>query len=505
MGATPQSKRRHELPGGVGRLPEAIRFVPVVVSLLLAPAATFLAYRFFSLTAAAAAVALWVLAALNPKLAVAILFLIVSIDWTRPVFGVFLDLSELELAACLLGFGLGIGLRREPIDWRPLCWGAPFAAAVLISALANSEWLRVVPHFLRLSELLVALWLAANALGAAAKGLLQAVIASATGFYCLCGLAQFESAPLGRVSSLFDNPNQFAAYLNLLLPFLLVFLLSDEGSKVVWVGLLGLILISSLAAQSRAALLAGALAVATVILLAGWSVREKGEGGGWRGGRPWRGRRWRSVAAAAAGLVLLVWMALSLASDLLPGLQLWKHELEARSSGGLISDWNGQRGPFAAVGLEVWKENPWLGVGPGNYPRAVRRHWDLVESFRGRTPDFESFKANVILHPHNLYLQIGGETGVAGLAGFLFLLACLVREFIRLRESPWSLAGLGLLAAFVTHNLFDSTFPSLRVETGLALGMALALGRSQHERISKPIQSALPARSGGPEINACGP
>ena len=58
--------------------------------------------------------------------------------------------------------------------------------------------------------------------------------------------------------------------------------------------------------------------------------------------------------------------------------------------------------------LSMWTENPWLGVGIGNYEPVYYKYalpnWPLP-----------------LGHAHNYYLNIAAETGVLGLAAYLFL------------------------------------------------------------------------------------
>ena len=49
-------------------------------------------------------------------------------------------------------------------------------------------------------------------------------------------------------------------------------------------------------------------------------------------------------------------------------------------------------------------------------------------------------------------------------------------------RSRWALGGVGLLLAFVVHNFFDVTFPSLALEMGFLLGISLAATRPGFER-----------------------
>lgn len=75
--------------------------------------------------------------------------------------------------------------------------------------------------------------------------------------------------------------------------------------------------------------------------------------------------------------------------------------------------------------LEVWKDNPLLGVGPGIYAK----YYSSVEVNRlGLVQQFKNFPS------HNLYLEMAAETGVIGLVSFLTIIAYLMRRLWRGRK-----------------------------------------------------------------------
>ena len=71
-------------------------------------------------------------------------------------------------------------------------------------------------------------------------------------------------------------------------------------------------------------------------------------------------------------------------------------------------------------GIAMWREHPWLGVGPGGVKREYRNY----------------AQAEVLMqragHLHNSALQILVETGVAGLLVWLWLWAAFYTEAVRL-------------------------------------------------------------------------
>ncbi|MFQ5741539.1 MAG: hypothetical protein ACE5JX_21285, partial [Acidobacteriota bacterium] len=167
---------------------------------------------------------------LRPAYGVAIFFVVASLDRAGAVFGgVFVDFSEIELAVCLLAWlaslswGRGCSATIRAIELRPLLWGAFFAGAVAISGLVNLEVYKVLPHVLRQSEVVWAMTLAVNTFRLPRDcqplrcGLLVA------GFlYPVLGLIQVLHKEDVRAFASFTNPNQFAGYLILLVPFLAI-------------------------------------------------------------------------------------------------------------------------------------------------------------------------------------------------------------------------------------------------------------------------------------------
>jgi putative inorganic carbon (HCO3(-)) transporter len=120
----------------------------------------------------------------------------------------------------------------------------------------------------------------------------------------------------------------------------------------------------------------------------------------------------------------------------------------------------------------MWERSPWLGVGPGNYaviyPVVHLPKWD-----------------DALGHAHNVYLNVLGETGLAGLAAYLLLmLTAFVWTWRHLRQASahptpgnrWfaalAVGVLGVLVHLSVHNLVDNLFVQGMV---LHAGLLLAL------------------------------
>jgi len=126
----------------------------------------------------------------------------------------------------------------------------------------------------------------------------------------------------------------------------------------------------------------------------------------------------------------------------------------------------------------IWKsaiapiaERPWTGHGFG---REIAG--DAIERglARGGSP-------NRFRHAHNVFLDVALQLGFPGLAVFVALFAALVAAFLRAAGRPGGaavgIAGVAMLAAFLTKNLTDDFFhrPNSLVfwaVTGMLLGLA---------------------------------
>jgi O-antigen ligase len=115
--------------------------------------------------------------------------------------------------------------------------------------------------------------------------------------------------------------------------------------------------------------------------------------------------------------------------------------------------------------LQLWQDFPWLGVGPGGF------FW--------RYPAYLTHPLHEpnILHPHNVWLEIGATWGSLGIVWFGLLLALLWRLRPRPDQTPatrWLAAGL--LAGWVAglaHAQVDAfwALPDLALWNWLALGL----------------------------------
>jgi O-antigen ligase len=153
----------------------------------------------------------------------------------------------------------------------------------------------------------------------------------------------------------------------------------------------------------------------------------------------------RTRAAATAG-VAVVLAAAALTSPLVierfqRGIEELRHAGEATeltSMGVRVVIWRNT--------LEVARKAPLLGHGLGSFQAAYA---GVAQRHAG------GWRATPSDDPHNQYLSFLAETGVVGLAVFLWFLLAAVRQPVRGR---YRAAGLALLAAWTLTSLFSSHF-----------------------------------------------
>jgi O-antigen ligase len=106
-------------------------------------------------------------------------------------------------------------------------------------------------------------------------------------------------------------------------------------------------------------------------------------------------------------------------------------------------------------GIAMWREHPWLGVGPGGVKRDYR-HYAQAEALMQRTG-----------HVHNSALQILVETGVAGLLAWLWIWAAFFTEAVRLlrrlpaaasRERALVAGSIAAITGFLVAGMSEHNF-----------------------------------------------
>lgn len=119
--------------------------------------------------------------------------------------------------------------------------------------------------------------------------------------------------------------------------------------------------------------------------------------------------------------------------------------------------------------LNMTRENPWLGVGLGNYEVA----YDDYRLINWEEP---------LGHAHNYYLNILGEAGIIGALSYTVMWLSIIYFTWQVRQSPEPVirsVGIGLFAAWVylaIHGLLDNLYVNnLFLHIGTLLGLLIIL------------------------------
>jgi O-antigen ligase len=258
----------------------------------------------------------------------------------------------------------------------------------------------------------------------------MAVAFSAVGFYQYDTRNIFENPKLGvsnayapffRVNSVFWDPSIYGRFLVLAMaPSILLVvlgrslrwsLLAVSVLVVTWLGLL-----VSFSQSSFAALLVVVIGAAFVA----W--------------------RWRALVAVALALAVLAGIAAAQ-----PQI---RRSLQHHTTSGLNSASSG-RASLVANGIRIAKAHPVRGVGVGGFKRAYAERVFPKLAAKGKEPKTAA--------SHDTPVTVAAETGVVGLALFVWLLVAVFRQAFR-RAGPVGLvAGLALAAIFC-HSLFYNAF-----------------------------------------------
>lgn len=319
----------------------------------------------------------------------------------------------------------------------------------------------------------------------------------------LAGLAQaglgiyqflFKAGPAGfllfggrflRAFGTFRQPNPYGGYLGLILPLTLSLSLWGLNSLRIrlknwpdmvlavtaWVGC-GAMLAALFASQSRGAWLAfGVAAMVTVFLMGG---------------------RWTTALSIAsiAAAILISMGALSLLPaaiserfiDAVPFLNIpdiARVELTDANFAILerLAHWRAAE--------HIWRDNLWLGVGFGNYevvyPAYAIGRWE-----------------DPLGHAHNYLLNLGAETGLIGLLGYLLFwgwtIGYAVRGLLKTEVNSLNRAmlagGIGILVHLHLHNLLDNLYvQGMYLHIALVLGLITLLVNGDEDTISQNMHA----------------
>ncbi len=266
-----------------------------------------------------------------------------------------------------------------------------------------------------------------------------------------------------RLYSWFGDANLLAAFVNLLIPLIVVRLWRASG--IVARLVLGAWLLAALLvlyfADSRGGLLGFFVGFAVVAL--GWLAekRPKSVVKLWEWGR---GHRLLVGSLGVVVLAVTVWVGFAVLSSA-RGSSTHAPALASRTV-------------FWSAAWEAFRSSPWIGTGPGTYPTDLMRY--------SSTPPDRPY-----LHAHSVPITFLAESGLIGLAGFVVLTIAVARK-IWFARSFWSdswrwLALVAALVGYLAHSLFDNFlyFPSTSIVVVVYVAL-LIHADGNHETVEQP-------------------
>lgn len=181
----------------------------------------------------------------------------------------------------------------------------------------------------------------------------------------------------------------------------------------------------------------------------------------------WHRRNWRWFAVFAVVLLLTASRA-SMAGAAAGAVYLWlgNRRLSKKSIfagiGGLLSSplvllrimQSGQHGSLALrfdiwqAGIEAFKRNPLIGIGPENYQYAFQQFAQLQHEQNH-------------LAAHNLFIQVAAELGTLGLIALAVVAAVAIWRVVqtyRIGDRRTAQIGAALLIAVIVHGLLDYVY-----------------------------------------------
>jgi putative inorganic carbon (HCO3(-)) transporter len=268
-------------------------------------------------------------------------------------------------------------------------------------------------------------------------------------------------APFYRVNSVFYDPSVYGRFLVVAMLAALVLALYDRDRRAAYASAAAIVLIwpgllFSFSQSSFAALMVGTAVVAAF--------------------------RWRWRAAVALGAAAAVIAAVAL------GTPHIRHSLLRESGSGLNQASSG-RAKLVTQGIKIALHHPVQGVGIGGFKRAYADRVGL----KGKEPKKAA--------SHNTAVTVAAETGIPGLALFVWLVFSAL--WVTLRRSGSSFKGRACLAiaasvaAIGLHSLFynalfeDPMFWGLLALTALCAGLPLRREPAQ----ARPAQEASEAKA----------
>lgn len=381
----------------------------------------------------------------RPALGVGALILCAPFADAHYIFGTSITVPKVALVgfvAALLAHRISLGLFRErPVRMLLLAFGGILAAIALsgLHALHPDAVARELAKWIEYAVTFAAVavgfahdpddrpvWTALIAIAFIESGeaLFQLLFGAPAGVFV-------HGNPIPRVAGSLEGPNQFAGWLNVLVPVLFARTLVHRDPWLVTA------LIAAVAAEaatlSRSGIVAGLVGAALVVAMT----------------RPPRRIGYRFAIGALGLVAVLVTLGFAV------GLESRFFSLAEVPQ----PDRLGTRAVLWSSALELWKSSPLTGVGAGNF------EFDL--GMVGH-PDVKT-------HANSLYLQALAETGLVGLVATLGMIVTLITTFARsFSRRPLVIGVFAANVALAMHQVFDYLwfFPKV----GIFWSLLLALG-----------------------------
>lgn len=388
--------------------------------------------------------------------------------------------AKLVGGAILLVVAMQLVLRKIPADrlggavWRAL---AAFLAVYMLSFAASMDAGASLLHARQLSIGLVVFLVTLPMRDRLDLDWLARAVVLTTTATCALALADMPPDPHARATGLMADPNYFALLLAFAFP-LAAMLASDAATmrgRLAWLASTGLLAAGLVASDSRS----GFVVLVAVAAALAWHHR---------------GAFGRLRARHFGWLVLLAGIGLPLAAAVVPASYVERIQSLALMDSGIRSYEDtslGRRMSYLLVGVDVIREDPLIGSGPGTYAGHYgRSSYAAAFSTDSNEPDF-------FRRAHNTYLELTAETGLFGGACFAALVGTGLWGFWRARALAMSCDDR-ILARHATH--FGIAFLALAlfllflsVPNHKYLWMSLALSAIVQARARRSAARATPA------------
>jgi O-antigen ligase len=285
---------------------------------------------------------------------------------------------------------------KPKVFWPPLAWAVlAFAGYALVRYFtADIEYVARLEVIQVLMYALLLLAVLSNLYDQEAAEVITYVLTAVAALAASYAVAQYfrhsnqvwnlTSPYPGRASGTFINPNHFAAFMEVVLPLALAFLMVGRIGALTRV-LLGYAILTMLAGLAVTFSRGGwVAATAGILLLLGFLVCH-------------RNHRLRALVV----LAVLVAVGFFFTAHCLSHSAAYRERVVRadENSPGVLD--TGARLQMWGAAVDMWRDHPWWGVGPGHYDFRFREY--RPEGFQQRP-----------LHAHNDYVELLADWGLAG-------------------------------------------------------------------------------------------